>query len=129
MRTFKATIEILGEEIEVINYTIEFSRKTDNKGRPCSPTLGGRFTFVTEAASSTFLAELMLNLGHKPVLGRMRFFHPKDNKTMRELAFKDAFVIFYKESCYINKNTPIRITCTLIARVVTIGNAYQDSGW
>lgn len=129
MRTFKATIELLGEEIEVISYTIEFSRKTDNKGRPCTPTLGGRFTFVTEATSSTFLAELMLNLNHKPVSGRIRFFHPKDNKTMRKLTFRDAFVVFYKESCYINKSTPIRITCTLTARVVTIGHAYQDSGW
>ncbi len=129
MRTFKATIELLGEEIEVISYTIEFSRKTDNKGRPCTPTLGGRFTFVTEATSSTFLAELMLNLNHKPVSGRIRFFHPEDNKTMRELTFRDAFVVFYKESCYINKSTPIRITCTLTARVVTIGHAYQDSGW
>lgn len=129
MRTFKATIELLGEEIEVISYTIEFSRKTDNKGRPCTPTLGGRFTFVTEATSSTFLAELMLNLNHKPVLGRIRFFHPEDNKTMGELTFRDAFVVFYKESCYINKSTPIRITCTLTARVVAIGHAYQDSGW
>lgn len=41
MCTFKATIEILGEEIEVVGYTIEFSRKTDPKGRPCSPILGG----------------------------------------------------------------------------------------
>lgn len=129
MRTFKATIEILGEEIEVINYTIEFSRKTDPKGRPCSAILGGRFTFDTEATSSTFLAELMLNLGHKPVSGKMRFFHPEDNKTMRELTFKDAFVVHYKESCSINKSTPIRISCTLTARIVTIGNAYQDSNW
>lgn len=129
MHTFKAIIEILGEEIEVVGYTIEFSRKTDPKGRPCSPILGGRFTFSTEATRSTFLAELMLNLNHKPVSGRIRFFHPEDNKTMRELTFRDAFVVFYKESCYINKNTPILITCTLTARVVTIGDAYQDSGW
>lgn len=129
MCTFKATIEILGEEIEVVGYTIEFSRKTDPKGRPCSPILGGRFTFSTEATRSTFLAELMLNLNHKPVSGRIRFFHPEDNKTMRVLTFRDAFVVFYKESCYINKSTPILITCTLTARVVTIGDAYQDSGW
>lgn len=129
MQSCKVTLEIQGETMELIEYSAEFSRSTDKKGCPCTPTLGGRFTFVTEATSSTFLAELMLNLNHKPVSGRIRFFHPEDNKTMRELTFRDAFVVFYKESCYINKNTPIRITCTLTARVVTIGHAYQDSGW
>lgn len=96
MRTFKATIELLGEEIEVISYTIEFSRKTDNKGRPCTPTLGGRFTFVTEATSSTFLAELMLNLNHKPVSGRIRFFHPEDNKTMGNLPLEMPLLSFIR---------------------------------
>lgn len=129
MHTFKAIIEILGEEIEVVSYTIEFSRKTDPKGRPCSPILGGRFTFSTEATSSTFLAELMLNLYHKPVSGCVRFFHPEDGSVMRVLSFRDAFFVYYKESCSVNKRTPILITCTLTSRIVTIGNAYQNSDW
>lgn len=51
-------------------YSIEFSRKTDSKGRPYTPTIGRRLSFSTEIYEDTFLTGLATNYQNKPFYGQ-----------------------------------------------------------
>lgn len=124
MDLYKAFLKIADKQLSISFYSIEFSRKTDPKGRPCTPTIGGRISFSTEATEDTFLAELATNSQNRPFHGKLVFHNFDTNTTLREIDFKDAYVVYYKEECNIKKSYPMIITCTLSARIITIGPAY-----
>lgn len=64
MGALRATVSIRGREIDILFSHIEFSRKTDKKGRPVTSVIGGKLTFSIEATKDTEILESMVN---KPV--------------------------------------------------------------
>lgn len=79
MGALRATVSIRGREIDILFSHIEFSRKTDNKGRPVTSVIGGRLTFSIEATKDTEILEAMVNSQFKPVSGKIIFYKTDDN--------------------------------------------------
>ena len=79
MGALRATVSIRGREIDILFSHIEFSRKTDKKGRPVTSVIGGKLTFSIEATKDTEILESMVNSQFKPVSGKIIFYRTDDN--------------------------------------------------
>lgn len=129
MGTFRATVEIRGKEIEILCSHVEFSRKTDSKGRPVTAVIGGRVTFSIESTKDTDVLEAMVNSQFKPVSGKITYYTTDDNTVYRIIEFRCAYIVFYKEIYNVDKRRPLFTTITLSADILMVGNAFLTNNW
>ena len=108
---------------------IEFSRKTDAKGRPVTTVIGGRVTFSIESTQDTDILEIMVNGQFKPISGRFTFYKIEDNSVFRIIEFRCAYIVFYKEVFNVDKRRPLFTTITLSSDVLVVGNAFLTNSW
>lgn len=97
MGALRATVSVRGREIDILFSHIEFSRKTDNKGRPVTSVIGGRLTFSIEATKDTEILEAMVNSQFKPVSGKIIFYKTDDNSIFRTIEFRCAYIVFTRK--------------------------------
>lgn len=129
MGALRATVSIRGREIDILFSHIEFSRKTDNKGRPLTSVIGGRLTFSIEATKDTEILEAMVNSQFKPVSGKIIFYKTDDHSIFRTIEFRCAYIVFYKEVFNVDKKRPLFTTITLSADSLIVGNAFLTNSW
>ena len=129
MSAFRATVSIRGKEIEVILSQIEFSRKTDNKGRPVTSVVGGRVTFSIESTKDTDILESMINSQYKPISGKIIYYKTEDNSAFRTVEFHCAYIVYYREIFNLDKKRPLFTTITLSADSLIVGNAILSNRW
>lgn len=127
--SFKAKLEINGIEMDVLFCTFKLSRDTDSKGRPSSRVYGGRVTFEVESTSDTSLIEQMLNNQYKPFSGKLTYIKPDEEATMKELEFRQAFIVYYEETIDARGVVPMNIRFTISAEELQMGNAAQVNEW
>ena len=126
---FRASMEVAGKEYDVLFSDYEFSRNTDTKGKPSSNILGGRIEVIVESTEDTTLVESMLNGQFKPVDGKITYKKADEDAKMKEIEFKNAYVVHYKETLDVNNEVPMRIAITFSAEEITVGNAALDNRW
>lgn len=129
MGALRATVSMRGREIDILFSHIEFSRKTDNKGRPVTSVIGGRLTFSIEATKDTEILESMVNIQFKPVSGKITLYRTDDNSVFRTIKFRCAYIVFYKEVFNVDKKRPLFTTITLSADSLIVGNAFLTNSW
>lgn len=112
MGALRATVSIRGREIDILFSHIEFSRKTDKKGRPVTSVIGGKLTFSIEATKDTEILESMVNSQFKPVSGKIIFYRTDDNSVFN-----------------VDKKRPLFTTITLSADSLIVGNAFLTNSW
>ena len=127
MGSFRATLELGGKEYDVLYSNYEFSRSTDSKGKPSSSISGGRVT--VESTDDTTAIEAMLNSQFKAVEGKIVYKKTEEDAKMKEIAFKNAYIVHYKETLDVNNETPMTIAMTFSAENITVGNAELDNRW
>ena len=121
MGALRATVSIRGREIEILFSHIEFSRKTDKKGRPVTSGI--------EATKDTEILESMVNSQFKPVSGKIIFYRTDDNSVFRIIEFRCAYIVYYKEVFNVDKKRPLFTTITLSADNLIVGNAFLTNSW
>lgn len=129
MGSFRASFEFGGNEYDVLYSNFEFSRKTDSKGKPSSNVLGGRVHLVIESTEDTTVIESMLNGQFKPVEGKIVFKKTDEDAKMKEVTFKNAYVVNYKETLDVTNDVPMRIDVTFSAEEISVGDATLDNRW
>lgn len=129
MPELRATINIQGMVMNVISSSIEFSRKTDNKGRPVTGIMGGHITIIIESTKDTKILETMVNGPNKAISGKIVYYKTEDDSRFRVIEFKYAYIVYYKEAFNIDKKRPMISTITLSADIIMIGNAYLSNKW
>ena len=129
MGSFRASFEFGGNEYDVVYYNFEFSRNTDSKGKPSSNVLGGRVHLVIESTEDTTVIESMLNGQFKPVEGKIVFKKTDEDAKMKEVTFKNAYVVNYKETLDVTNDVPMRIDVTFSAEEISVGDAILDNRW
>ncbi len=127
--SFRATLFTGGKEFDVLGSTYEFSRNTDPKGKPSSNVLGGRITVNIESTEDSSVIEAMLNSQFKPVEGKIVYKKTDEDAKMKEIEFKNAYVVYYKEILDVNNDVPMKITVTFSAEQINVGNAALDNRW
>ena len=108
-----------GKEYDVLYSNYEFSRNTDSKGKPSSSISGGRVS-VTVA---------MLNSQFKAVDGKIVYKKTDEDAKMKEIEFKNAYIVHYKETLDATNEVPMTIAMTFSAETITVGNAELDNRW
>ena len=129
MGSFRASLEFGGNEYDVLYSNFEFSRNTDSKGKPSSNVLGGRVHLVIESTEDTTVIESMLNGQFKPVEGKIIFKKTDEDAKMKEVTFKNAYVVNYKETLDVTNDVPMRIDVTFSAEEISVGDATLDNRW
>ena len=102
---------------------------TDSKGKPSSNVLGGRVHLVIESTEDTTVIESMLNGQFKPVEGKIVFKKTDEDAKMKEVTFKNAYVVNYKETLDVTNDVPMRIDVTFSAEEISVGDAILDNRW
>lgn len=129
MSSFRATLEMGGKEYDVLYSNYEFSRSTDSKGRPSSSISGGRVSVTVESTEDTTALESMVNSQFKPIDGKIVYKKTDEDAKMKEIEFKNAYIVHYKETLDVNNETPMTIAMTFSAENITVGNAELDNRW
>lgn len=129
MGSFRASLEIGGKEFDVLYSDYVFSREADKKGKPASNVHGGRVTVDIESTGDTSVIESMLNSQFKPIDGKIVYKKTDEDSKMKEVHFKNAYLVYYKETLDVNDDTPMRIRFTVSAEEISIGNATYNGRW
>ena len=129
MSSFRATLELGGKEYDVLYSNYEFSRTTDKKGQPASSISGGRISVTIESTDDTSTIEAMLNSQFKPVEGKIVYKKSEEDAKMKEISFKNAYIVHYKETLDVNNEAPMTIAMTFSAENINVGNAELDNRW
>ncbi len=129
MGSFRATLELGGKEFDVLYSNYEFSRSTDSKGKPASSISGGRVTVTVESTDDTTAIEAMLNSQFKAVDGKIVYKKTDEDAKMKEIDFRNAYIVHYKETLDVNNEVPMTISMTFSAENITVGNAELDNRW
>ncbi|WP_294618516.1 type VI secretion system tube protein TssD [uncultured Bacteroides sp.] len=129
MAELRATVCLQGKDIEVISSHIEFSRKTDTKGRPVTNVTGGRITITIESTKETILLEAMVNSPFKAISGKVIYYNTEDNSVFRVVEFKYSYIVHYKEVFNVDRKRQMYSTITFSADIIMIGDAYLSNQW
>ena len=71
----------------------------------------------------------MLNSQFKAIEGKIIFKKSEEDSKMKEVEFKNAYIVYYKETLNVNGDVPMTINFTVSAEEMTIGNAAIDNRW
>ncbi|MFL1895026.1 type VI secretion system tube protein TssD [Aquimarina sp. 2-A2] len=129
MGSFRAALELGGKEFDVLATEYAFSRDTDKKGKISSNVYGGRINITIESTSDTSVIEAMLNSQFKSVEGKIIFKKSEEDAKMKEVEFRNGYIVYYKENLNVNGDIPMTINFTISAEEMTIGNATIDNRW
>ena len=118
MGSFRASLELGGKEYDVLYSNVEFARSTDSKGKPSSSITGGRVVVTIESTEE-----------FKPIEGKLVYKKTDEDAKMKEVEFKNAYIVHYKETLDVNNDVPMTITLTFSAENITVGAAEHDNRW
>ncbi len=63
------------------------------------------------------------------VLGKIVYKKSEEDAKMKEISFKNAYIVHYKETLDVNNEAPMTIAMTFSAENITVGNAELDNRW
>lgn len=82
-----------------------------------------------ESTEDTSVIEAMLNSPFKPVEGKIVYKKTEEDAKMKEIQFKNAYIVHYSETLDANNDVPMTITITFSAEEITVGSAALDNRW
>ena len=129
MGSFRASLALGGKEFDVLYSDYAFTRETDKKGKVSSNVYGGRVTFEIESTEDSSVIEAMLNSQFKAVDGKIIYKKTEEDAKMKEVEFKNAYLVYYKEVLDVNGEVPMKLRFTVSAEQIIIGNASIDNRW
>ncbi len=129
MGSFRASLELGGKEFDVLYSEYVFSRDTDKKGKVSSGVYGGRVKIKIESTEDSSVIEAMLNSQFKTVDGKITYKKTEEDAKMKEVEFKNAYLVYYKEILDVTGERPMQIEFSVSAEELTIGNAAIDNRW
>ena len=126
--SFKAKFKAGDTECNIISCHYKLHQEVDVTGRPSSVTRGGIIELVVESTGSTELFEWMCNSFEKKD-GAITFLKRDSEATLKELTFKEGWIIAYDETFTASTDTPFNIAFSISAREITLGNGTHVNEW
>ena len=126
--SFKAKLSVGGQDVNVLECDYELKQEVDATGRPSSVTRGGQITLLLESSGDTFFFEWMCNNFERKD-GTVTFFKRDTDAKLKELKFKEGYLVFYEEHFDSVTNTPMTEKITISARELTCGNGTLNNEW
>jgi type VI protein secretion system component Hcp len=126
--SFKAVMQLDGEEMNVLTCHFSFTQSIDHNGKPAARPKGGLVTLLLESDNSTDLFDWMIS-NTKLKSGSIIFYRRDALSKMKELRFTDAYCVEYHESFSADGETPMQIQLTLSARELELGSSRFENPW
>ena len=125
---FKALLKVAGKELTIHNLNYSFNQETDANGQPSSVARGGKITITFEATDDTTFFEWMTNSFERKD-GSIVYYKRDANSKLKELSFKEAYLVSYVENFDSASNEPLSETITFSAKEIDMGNAKFTNDW
>lgn len=126
---FKSKFTVDGKDFNVLSCTYHLYQETDPTGRPSSVTRGGKITVTVESTDDTSIFDWMTNSFDRKD-GSVKFFkRDSESAIMKQVDFKEAYLVGFEESFSHNTEMPMVLTITLSAKSLTIGSATHTNEW
>ncbi len=125
---FKAKLKVGGKELNILDLSYSLRQETDATGRPSSITRGGKLTMTTESTGDTTLFEWMCNNFERKD-GTIQFIKRDSDATLKELNFKEGYLIEYAESFDSTGENPVAEKFTISAREISMGTGTHTNEW
>ncbi|GAB3023227.1 type VI secretion system tube protein TssD [Niabella terrae] len=126
--SFKAKFSAGGVEVNVLDCSYAMKQETDPTGRPSSITRAGKIHLTVESTGETGFFEWMCNNFERKD-GKIVFSKRDSDATMKELTFKEGYLVEYRENFNAGGENPITETFTISAKEITMGNATHINEW
>jgi Hemolysin coregulated protein Hcp (TssD) len=126
--SFKLKFKAGGKEMNVLECGYSLKQETDATGRPSSITRGGKITVTVEATGETDLFEWMTNNFERKD-GSIVWVKRDTDATLKELNFKEAYMVDYKENFDHESKQPATISFTLSAKEISMGSGAHANEW
>ena len=126
--SFKAKFKAGNIEQNVLDCSYKLHQEVDKTGRPSSITRGGIIDLVVESNEKTDLFEWMCNNFERKD-GSVVFLKRDSDATMKELKFKEGYLIGYSEEFTASTDSPMNIGIRISAKEITVGNGTHKNEW
>ncbi|AHF15642.1 type VI secretion system tube protein TssD [Niabella soli] len=126
--SFKAQLDVAGHKNNVIDISYALKQETDATGRPSTITRGGKIYITVESTGDTKFFEWMCNNFERKD-GKITFTKRDSDATMKELNFKEGYLVDYRENFSSTSDNPITETFTISAKEISMGNASHVNQW
>lgn len=126
--SFTAILKIGQDHLNVLACDFAFSQSVDSYGKPAAKPQGGIINVVIESTMDTSLFEWMI-ANHQTRSGIIVFKRRDVNSRMKELEFKDAYCVQYREVFMSTGETPMQIQLTLSAKELKMGTVTYQNPW
>ena len=117
-----------GKERNILSVEYAMLQETDPTGRPSSVTRGGKIHLTVEGTGETDLFEWMTNSFERKD-GSVVFKKRDSDATLKELQFKDAYIVKYTENFDSTGENPLTESFVLSAKEIELGNAMHINEW
>jgi hypothetical protein len=126
--SFKSKLKVGGKELNILNVSYALRQEIDPSGRPSSVTRGGTIEFTVESTGDTMFFEWMTNNFERKD-GSVMFVKRDTDAKLKELNFKEAYMIAYKENFDSTGTNPLTETFTISAIEIGIGSGVHINEW
>lgn len=126
--SFNAVLDIDGNEYRVLHCDYEFDQEVDATGRPSSTTRGGIIKVQIESTDDTSIFMWMCD-SYMRKDGKIVYQKRDEDAKLKELEFKQAYLVGYKESFdHVGTGSMIE-TLTFSARSIKMGDGEHENEW
>ena len=126
--SFKGKFKVAGKEYNILACHYALKQETDPTGRPSSITRGGKITLTVESTGDTAFFEWMTNSFERKD-GSITFLKRDSDATMKELSFKEAYLVDYRENFDSTGDNPVTESFTLSAKEIAMGSGKHQNEW
>lgn len=127
--SFKATLHIEDQELNVLQCKYEISQVTDHKGKPSARPRGGIINVLVESDSKTFLFDWATS-ETQIKSGDITFVKRDTMGKMKQLQFVDAYCIEFSEEFVAEGDDPMQIELLLSAKEISFGGSSRhENHW
>ena len=129
MSSFKVKLKVGSDDpINVLSVSYSLKQETDPTGRPSSVTRGGKIELLVEGTGSTKLIEWMCNSFERKD-GSVVYLKRDSDATLKELSFKEAYMVEYHEIFDSTGTNPLAEKFVLSAKSLKMGNGEHINEW
>lgn len=126
--SFKTKLKVAGKERNVLAVNYGLFQETDPTGRPSTVARGGKIEITVEGTGETDLFEWMTNSFERKD-GVVTFLKRDSDATLKELKFKEAYIVKYKENFDSTGSNPLTETFILSAKEIEMGTGKHVNEW
>ncbi|MFD2909846.1 type VI secretion system tube protein TssD [Flavobacterium ardleyense] len=126
--SFKSKLKVGGKELNVLSASYDLNQEVDASGRPSSVTRGGTIFLTVESTGDSFFFEWMTNNFERKD-GSIQYVKRDTDAKLKELVFKEGYLVKYKESFDATGSNPLIETFTISAKEISMGGGEHVNEW